>query len=208
MRSYTHVAGAVLCYLLVAYLLNIDNLLLNLIFAAWISLLPDILDKVMGNHRGLGHSIIWLIPLTLVGLYSPGLAAALVVGFSSHIFLDSFTVHGTPLLYPIKKTSFVCLNKKRRIKTGTNQDKAVFVFFLFVLIPLFLFIVNAGYYLDLAGSNGMVFASEQTPNNTSNNTETVKCNLNLNLEIKNDTRKNITILKGDENFTTILITDV
>lgn len=208
MRSYTHVAGAVFFYLLIAYLLNIDNLLLNLIFTAWISLLPDILDKLLGKHRGMGHSILWLIPLALVGFYSPGLAAALLVGFSSHIFLDSFTVHGSPLLYPIKKTSFVCLNRKKRIKTGTNQEKALFVFFLFVLIPLFLFIVNAGYYLDMTGSEGMVFAVNENLNNSSNNTDTVKYGINLNLNLNSATNKNITILKGNENFTTILIKDI
>lgn len=63
MRSYTHVAGALLLFISFSYLINLNNLYLGLFVAGWISLFPDILERLSGTHRGYGHSIFWLIPL-------------------------------------------------------------------------------------------------------------------------------------------------
>ena len=139
MRSYTHIAAAVLLFVTFAYLTNFTNLIIGIFFASWISVFPDILDKLSGRHRGIGHSIIWLIPFATIGLWNLGIAAEVMIGFISHIFLDIMTTNGCPVLHPIWKTDFVCFGKKIRIKTGTNQDKAVFVFILFLLIPVLLF---------------------------------------------------------------------
>ena len=88
MRSYTHIAGAILLFITFTYLTNINNILIGIFFAGWISVFPDIIDRLLGKHRGYGHSLVWLIPFTLIGFFDFGLAAALVIGFLSHIFLD------------------------------------------------------------------------------------------------------------------------
>ena len=67
MREYTHIAGALLIYIIVAFLINLNISIMSIFLAGWISLFPDIMDKVTGNHRGIGHSIFWLIPLLLAG---------------------------------------------------------------------------------------------------------------------------------------------
>ena len=72
MRSYTHVAGAILFYIIFAFLLNLNHLIVGTFFAAWISLFPDIIDKLLDKHRGIGHSIFWLGPLFLVGFMELG----------------------------------------------------------------------------------------------------------------------------------------
>jgi len=112
MREYTHIVGAVPLFLAVAYLTNLHNLFTGIFFAAWISVFPDLVDKLTGKHRGIGHSIFWLVPFTLIGFWNLTIAAALVIGIISHIVLDIITTYGCPLLYPLSKTYFVSFGKK------------------------------------------------------------------------------------------------
>ncbi len=135
MRSYTHITGALLLFISFSYLMNLNNLYLGLFLAGWISLFPDIMDRILGKHRGYGHSIFWLIPFTLISFLNVTVAAALLMGIISHTVLDILTTHGSPILYPLSKTNFVILNEKKRIKTGTNQDKTVFITLMFLINP-------------------------------------------------------------------------
>jgi inner membrane protein len=206
MRSYTHIAGAILLFITFAYLINLNNILIGIFFAGWISVFPDIIDKLIGKHRGYGHSLIWLIPFFLISIFNVSIAAALVMGFISHIFLDILTVNGCPILYPVSKTNFVCFGKKRRIKTGTAQDKAVFVFILFLLIPLLLFMTNIGTMWQALDDQNLVSATGGSNTDSSKNNDTVKNSFNLNFQINQNVKKNITVEKVSDNKTTITIT--
>ena len=206
MKSYTHIAGAILSFILFSYIINLNSILIGIFFAGWISVFPDILDKLIGKHRGYGHSIIWIIPFTLIGLWNIGIAVALIIGFLSHIFLDILTENGSPVLYPFYKTNFVCFSKGRRIKTGTNQDKALFLFILFLLVPLFLFTTGIGSLINSDNENFVFGAGENTNNVKSN--DTIKNNFNFNFELSGSVKKNITLRKINENETEILITDI
>lgn len=208
MRSYTHIAGAILLYVTIAYLANFSNIITGIFFAGWISVFPDIIDKITGKHRGIGHSIIWLIPFAIIGLWNVGIAVAIMVGFVSHIFLDILTTNGCPVLYPLWKTDFVCFGKKRRIKTGTNQDKAVFLVVLFILIPFLLFTTNIGALLQHTEDQNVVFAASTDSMNNSRNNDTIKNNFNLNFELNDGVNKKITVQKINENETTILVNDI
>lgn len=209
MKLYTHIAGAILFFLILAHLLHIQYILIGIFFAAWISVFPDMLDKLIGNHRGLGHSIIWIVPFSIVGFFNFTIAAAMMIGFLSHLLLDIFTVHGSPLLYPIKKTKFVALSKRRRIRTGTNQDKAVFIFLLFLMMPFLLFTTNAGQLISEKTLDPVVAAPGETySQNTSNNSSTIKNNINIYLTVENSVNKNISIQKAGESPTNILVNDI
>ncbi|MBW4256588.1 metal-dependent hydrolase [Methanobacterium sp. YSL] len=208
MRSYTHIAGAILLFVTVAYLTNLSNLITGIFFAGWISVFPDIIDKITGKHRGIGHSIIWMIPFAIIGLWDIGIAVAIIIGFISHIFLDILTTNGCPVLYPIWKTDFVCFGKKRRIKTGTNQDKAVFLVILFILVPFLLFTTNIGSLLQHTEDQNMVFAASTDSMNSSKNNDTIKNNFNLNFELNDGVNKKITVQKVSENETTIIVNDI
>ena len=208
MRSYTHIAGAILLFVTVAYLTNLSNLITGIFFAGWISVFPDIIDKITGKHRGIGHSIIWLIPFAIIGLWNIGIAVAIMIGFVSHIFLDILTTNGCPLLYPLWKTDFVCFGKKRRIKTGTNQDRAVFLVMLFILIPFLLFTTNIGSLLHHTEDQNMVFAASTDSINSSKNNDIIKNNFKLNFELNDGVNKKITVQKVNENETTILVNDI
>ena len=209
MKFYTHIAGAILFFLILAHILHIQYILIGIFFASWISVFPDVLDKLLGNHRGFGHSIIWIVPFSIVGVFNFTIAAALLTGFLSHLLLDIFTVHGSPLLYPFKKTKFVALGKRRRIRTGTNQDKAVFIFILFLVIPFFLFTTGAGQMLTEKTLDPVLAAPGETPSqSTSNNSSAIKNNINVYLTVENSVNKNITIQKADESPTIILVNDI
>ncbi|HOI39520.1 MAG TPA: metal-dependent hydrolase [Methanobacterium sp.] len=187
---------------------NFNNLLTGIFFAGWISVFPDIIDKLTGKHRGIGHSLFLLIPLAIVGFWNIGIAVAIMVGFISHIFLDILTTNGCPVLYPLWKNDFVCFGKKRRIKTGTNQDKAVFLVILLLLIPFLLLTTNVLSLFENTGDENVVFAGSSESVNSSINNDTMKNNFYLNFELKEGVNKNISIKKVSEKETNILVNDI
>ena len=210
MRSYTHIAGALLLYISFSYLINLNNLYLGLFVAGWISLFPDILERLLGTHRGYGHSIFWLIPFILISFFNITIGVGFVMGIISHAVLDIFTTHGSPILYPLSKTNFVVLNEKKRIKTGTKQDKAAFITLMFLLIPMFIF--STGYSHtdnDILSQNFLPDISNGSDGNIHNSGSThIKNSPNLNIQlprpVKNVT-ENITIKNVDENETNIMV---
>lgn len=208
MRSYTHIVGAIFLFVTFAYVTNFNNLLTGIFFAGWISLFPDLIDKITGKHRGIGHSIFWLIPLAIVGFWNMGIAVAIMIGFISHIFLDILTTNGCPVLYPLWKNDFVCFGKKRRIKTGTNQEKAVFLVILLLLVPFLLLTTNIVSLFENTGDENVVFAGSSESVNSSINNDTMKNNFYLNFELKEGVNKNISIKKVSEKETNILVNDI
>ncbi|PKL69084.1 MAG: hypothetical protein CVV28_02930 [Methanobacteriales archaeon HGW-Methanobacteriales-1] len=205
MKAYTHIMGGILFFLILAYLLNISNPFLGVFCAAWISVFPNIVDKLTGKPRAWGHSFLWLIPMALFAIYSPLIATALVVGFLSHLLMDSFTVYGVPALYPFKKSGFVCLNKKRRFKTGSNQDKAVFIFLLFLIVPIILFTTGLGNFF-LGENMNVAFAVSNQSNNSSISPQ--NSNIYLSFKLDEACNKNITFEKVNENKTSIVVQDI
>lgn len=182
--------------------------MLGIFFAAWISVFPDILDKLLGKHRGFGHSLLWLVPFSLVGFWDMGVAAAILIGFSSHLLMDIFTVHGCPLLYPIREMNFVSLGKKRRIKTGTNTDKSVFIFLVFLLIPLTIYTTGLGALIpDLVGQNFVFAATSNTADNTTI-PQTIRNDVSMTFRLDKATNKNVTVQRVSENETNILIKEL
>jgi inner membrane protein len=211
LRSYTHIAGAIVLFLSFAYVTNLNHLLVGILFTGWISLFPDIFDRLLGKHRGYGHSIFWIIPCLLVAFFNVTIAIALIIGIISHVLLDVITTHGTPILYPLWKTNFVILNQKRRIKTGTNHDKAVFIALIFLLIPILFFTIPSFHNDNSPFDISTTFASNSSNENkilNNNNSDSVKNNFNINLQLKEKTNKNISIKKVNENETTVLIKDI
>lgn len=206
MRSYTHIAAAILFYMILAFLLELGHFLLGLILAAWISVFPDLVDRLTGKHRGIGHSLLWFIPFSSLFIFNVDIGAAILVGFLSHLFMDTFTVHGCPALYPILETNFVCLAKKRRIKTGTKMDKAVFVFLIFLIVPAALFATGNHALIIGDEENSTAFATRTSP--TTSSPYTIKNDVTLNFRLDEATNKNVTVEMINENMTTILVKDL
>jgi inner membrane protein len=126
----------------------------------------------------------------------------------SHLFMDMFTVNGCPLLYPLREIRFVALRPRNRVRTGTRQEKAVFIFLTMIVVSGLLCYFNLFDIVDghLYPNDNKVTVSE-TANNTTNTTSYYnrdKSNINLNVYPDKKGEKNITIEYGDQK-TNILI---
>ncbi|MEK6895740.1 MAG: metal-dependent hydrolase [Nanoarchaeota archaeon] len=109
------------------------------------TLLPD-LDRMFGflrfprqdksgtpNHRGFMHSYTFCILIAvLLAMFYPILALSFFLGYSLHLFADSFTVKGIKPFWPI---NFVSSGK---ITTGSKVEDVVF--WIFVMIDVFLLV--------------------------------------------------------------------
>lgn len=72
------------------------------------SIFPDFDLAVPGliKHRTLTHSLLCMVGTTLLIehlSFSAGLALVWLVCYTSHLALDSFTVRGVPIVWPISK---------------------------------------------------------------------------------------------------------
>jgi inner membrane protein len=145
------------------------------------------------GHRTLTHSALFIIALSVllvpIWLLSPDSYICILAGCSSHPFLDTMTVHGVKLFYPLSNAKCVfpleVNNPHRyRIQTGSKMDKILGVLFLLGCIPVFL-IAHQGYerfirstqrniesavrdYNDFSRDN-LVFASTKAYNSMTRN---------------------------------------
>jgi len=112
------------------------------------------------------------------------------------------------LLYPIREMNFVSLGKKRRIKTGTNTDKSVFIFLVFLLIPLTIYTTGLGALIpDLVGQNFVFAATSNTADNTTI-PQTIRNDVSITFRLDKATNKNVTVQRVSENETNILIKEL
>jgi membrane-bound metal-dependent hydrolase YbcI (DUF457 family) len=119
---------------------NVEHKLIFVIVALVATFIPDIDSRysVMGRkglnrflqfftkHRGIIHSFVFLIAVTLVLVFFlPVVALGFFVGYGFHLFADSFTVYGI--------TPFAPFSKKKQegfIVSGKKFEKIVFACFL------------------------------------------------------------------------------
>lgn len=90
--------------------------------------------QAMTNHRGILHTYTFCILITLIlAMFWPVLALPFFVGYSFHLFLDSFTVQGIKPFWPFKMIS------KGVIRSGGRVDNLIFMVFAvidFVLLGI------------------------------------------------------------------------
>jgi inner membrane protein len=169
MTAPTHITFAEFVYLL---LLTTTGVALNAVNATVIavaSVLPDVdtaasfigrafpflskrIERRFG-HRTLTHSAVFVGGLAILlfplSLLVPDVYVCLLIGYASHSFLDTMTVHGVKLFYPFSTVKCVfpleVNNPHRyRLQTGSKMDKALSVLFFIGCIPTFL-IAHQGY---------------------------------------------------------------
>jgi membrane-bound metal-dependent hydrolase YbcI (DUF457 family) len=104
------------------------------------------LHQALG-HRGLLHSAAGLGIATVTAALPLGLwlgwqsAAALVLGYASHLVLDACTKSGIPLRYPNRMKCFL-LPPYLRVTTGSAEEDAVFMMLAVLTIALLLTALN------------------------------------------------------------------
>lgn len=149
MMARTHLAFALLIYLLSLKFINTNNKIIFLIFVLIGSLLTDIdtpkskfgkkikpLSNILSflfGHRRLFHSV-WT-PLILFIIYryffKSIIILALVIGYLSHLFIDGLTKQGINILHPIAN-----LRIKGFIETGSFLETILFIIFIVLNILL------------------------------------------------------------------------
>lgn len=141
----THLAIGIFGILLL--LPFVEGKLIFIIITLIATLLPDIDSaySILGQkkmfmflqffvkHRGILHSFTFLTLLTIIFLFFvPQIALGFFLGYSIHLFADSFTKDGIVLFYPFKAKS------SWKIKTGGKIETVVLVIFLMIDILLIL----------------------------------------------------------------------
>jgi len=169
MTAPTHITFAEFVYLLVLTTTGVALSTLNAVVIAVASVLPDVdtnasfigrslpflsrrIERKFG-HRTLTHSATFIAALAIVllpvYLASSDIYACTLVGFASHPFLDTMTVHGVKLFYPFSTVKCVfpleVNNPHRyRLQTGSKMDTTLGLIFFFGCIPTYL-IAHQGY---------------------------------------------------------------
>ena len=203
MRSYTHIVGSILFTLVILYILNIPATAFYIFLAGAAAVIPDLIDYIfMEKHKRETHNI-WIF-LVLLGLCIVNhVFIVIAAAYFSHLVLDLLTYHGVRLLYPVKKTKFVCMREKNRIKTGTNKEKALFSFLCILMVCGILMSYQIFSIIDTTAAS-----QTGTGNNTNaTNQSAAKTNINVQLQVDSDTvNKNMTIKTG-QNESKIEITE-
>ena len=113
----THIVFAILLFIILQFTMQIPFALA--LFAAVGALLPDLDLKFM--HRKLLHNVwmMFVIPwiFTSVSLITQQQAAALMIGWASHLIADSLTIMGIMPLWPLTWPRF-----KGLIKVGGKSE--------------------------------------------------------------------------------------
>ena len=87
------------------------------------------------NHRGIFHSYTFaIIVAILLAMFLPILAFPFFLGYSVHLFADSFTVKGIKPFWPLKFTS------SGKVATGGKIEIVIFWVFIFINVFLLAFL--------------------------------------------------------------------
>lgn len=204
MRSYTHIVGGIIFTFLIMYILNIPISAFYIFLAGAAAVIPDLLDYMfMEKHNRETHNI-WIL-LVLMGLCLVNqIFIIITAAYFSHLVLDLLTSHGVRILYPLKKTRFVCMGEKHRIKTGTSREKALFFFMVIILIGGLLMNYQVFRLIDSAAAIEPVTTVE----NNTNNSSTAKTYINVQVQVDETMlNKNISI-KNSQNESNIVVKEI
>ncbi len=129
------------------------------------SIVGRIIKPFLGGHRVISHSLVgvfvigWLVRL-LLNKISPVLIVdmnivwtAFMIGYVSHLVVDSFTKEGVPWFFPIPiKIGFPPF-KFMRVTTGSTTEKAI-IFPGLLLINCYIIYQNYGKFLQIITNLG------------------------------------------------------
>ncbi len=170
MTSPTHIAFAESLYLLILTPSGVPLSWRGAIITAFVSLLPDIdlptswlgrifffiskpIERTFG-HRTITHSLLFTLAVTAcvyaaekATFVHPHTTSLFLMAYVSHILLDTCTIQGAKMFYPISSRDCVFPYDPRspysyRMKSGSKADTILFFFFAVLLIPLYIFASN------------------------------------------------------------------
>jgi inner membrane protein len=157
MTAPTHITFGALCYFVTAAAMQWPVTTGAVATAAFGSLLPDIdlptsavgrplfpiariLNEQLG-HRTLSHSIVGILLLVLIllplFLLAPLIFWALVVGYLSHLLIDTENKAGIELLYPSQLRAWFFRDERYRITVGSREETILLAFLLVGTLAFF-----------------------------------------------------------------------
>lgn len=157
MTAPTHITFGALCYFVTAAAMQWPVTTSAVATAALGSLLPDIdlptsavgrplfpisraLNEQIG-HRTLTHSVIGILLLVMIllplFLLAPLIFWALVVGYLSHLLIDTENKAGIELLYPAKLRAWFFRDERYRITVGSREETILLAFLLVGTLAFF-----------------------------------------------------------------------
>ncbi len=183
MTSPTHIAFAESLYLLILTPSGVPLSWRSAAFTALVAILPDIdlptswlgrvfffisrsLERVFG-HRTLTHSLLLTLVITAI-IYAaekatfvyPHTTSLFLMAYVSHILLDSCTVQGVKMFYPVSSRDCVFPYDPRspygyRMKSGSRADTVLFFIFALLCVPL--------YFFASSGFERLIRVTQKTP---------------------------------------------
>lgn len=149
MMLRTHLAIVILFIIL--FLPHVSSKFLFVVIALLATVVPDIdtgfstigskgifrIVQVFVKHRGFFHSLTFCIFVSIIlAFFLPVLSLGFFLGYSIHLFADSFTKEGITPFWPYKKIS------SWHFKTGGRVETTLFVIFLLLDLLLFVLMVQ------------------------------------------------------------------
>jgi inner membrane protein len=157
MTAPTHITFGALCYFVTAAAMQWPVTTGAVATAAFGSLLPDIdlptsmvgrplfpiarvLNEQLG-HRTLTHSIVGILLLVIIllplFLLAPLIFWALLVGYFSHLLIDTENKAGIELLYPSQLRAWFFRDERYRITVGSREETILLAFLLVGTLAFF-----------------------------------------------------------------------
>ncbi len=139
----THLA--ITLFFILLLISSVEHKLIFFLIAIIATFIPDVdlkfssfgkyklfrIPQLFLKHRGIIHTFTFLILIIFfLVLFFPVLSLGFFVGYSSHLFADSFTSKGITPFYPYRKKT------NGKIKTGRKSEISVFV--IFIIADVFL----------------------------------------------------------------------
>lgn len=136
MLAKTHLV--VTLFLVLFFFSNVPNFFFFLFISLLATLLPDIdtpFSKIgkhkicrvfnfFTKHRGIIHSFTFLFVVSmLLFVFFNKILIPFVLGYSSHLIVDCFTINGLRLFYPFK------LKVRGKLRTNGLIEQIIFLFF-------------------------------------------------------------------------------
>ncbi|MBI2442569.1 MAG: metal-dependent hydrolase [Candidatus Levybacteria bacterium] len=128
-------------------------------------ILSTIIDPLLGSHRLLSHSIVGLVLFGFLAKLLLDVSAsvllvdmsivwwAFMIGFASHLVVDTFTKEGVPWLFPIPIRFGIPPLRFLRLSTGGFVEKSL-VFPGLLLVNAYLFFTHYSKFLEFFRSFG------------------------------------------------------
>lgn len=197
--------------MLLIFQTNADAISLGLLILG--SMLPIILEDIFSRSFEESHTIFLIIPFIILGFLNWKWVLAIGTGYLSHLLLDTLSFDNPPLLYPVNHKRFSALNNKRKIDEGSTREKSLAIILLGLIFILLLPTMQEDNLFDLA-INYNNLEEQKNETNTTNTTQNSiyhdKTNkqVDLDIQIRDNQEKKITIDDGKGNITTITIENI